>query len=146
VRAADPAIDAQLADFDDAESAPAPAWETLRRGESNWLIERDLGRESTTLHVINDQGRWYIPEVDLAVTVQGEEWYGYHGDDFGSLHSEVRGRRELERGDWRIRTETRTRITCDADHFHVHATLDAWEGDERVFSRIWKESVPRLLR
>jgi putative CocE/NonD family hydrolase len=146
VRAAYPPIDAQLPDFDEAESAPAPAWETLRRGESNWLIERDLGRESTTLHVINDQGRWYIPEVDLCVTMHGEEWYGYQGDDFGSLHSEVRGRRELERGDWRIRTDIRTRITCDADHFHVHATLDAWEGDERVFSRIWRESVPRLLR
>ena len=145
VRAADPAIDAQLPDFEEAESAPAPLWETLRRGESNWLIERDLGRERTTLHVVNDQGQWYIPEVDLGVTVYGEEWYTYCGDDFASLRAEVRGHRELERGDWRVRTETRTVITCDTESFHVHATLDAWEGSERVFTRIWKESIPRLL-
>jgi hypothetical protein len=34
-------------------------------------------------------------------------------------------------------------LTCDAEEFHVNATLDAYEGGRRVASRTWNESVPR---
>ncbi len=34
-------------------------------------------------------------------------------------------------------------MTADADAFHVTATLDAYEGDTRVFARAWALRFPR---
>lgn len=49
----------------------------------------------------------------------------------------------LEREGWRTRIVTSSRMTADAEHFHVENTLRAWEGDEPVFERTWHRSVPR---
>ncbi len=45
----------------------------------------------------------------------------------------------------KIRTETRTVLASTATDFQLHAQLDAWEGDRRVYSRNWQRSVPRDL-
>ena len=49
------------------------------------------------------------------------------------------------RGDWRVRTETRTRMRATAEHFLIDAELDAYEGERRVFSRNWHARIPRDL-
>ena len=46
----------------------------------------------------------------------------------------ARGERGFRRGDWRVRTLTRTRLTSTPDTFVIHAELDAHEGDRRVFA------------
>ena len=43
----------------------------------------------------------------------------------------------LARGDWHTRVETDSHMTATADEFLVTHTLDAYEGQERVFSRTW---------
>jgi hypothetical protein len=40
---------------------------------------------------------------------------------------------------------TRTLMTCDRDNFRVRATLDAYEGDTRVFAETWDRTLPRDL-
>jgi hypothetical protein len=42
-----------------------------------------------------------------------------------------------------VETITRTVLTSTEDHFRLHAELDAFEGDERVFSRNWLYEIPR---
>jgi len=49
----------------------------------------------------------------------------------------------MKRGNWKIWTRTKTILTSDKDYFFLHATLDAFEGDERVFSKNWREKIPR---
>ena len=49
----------------------------------------------------------------------------------------------IERGDWRIRTESHTRLTGDRDTFTLTRRLEAFEGGERVFTRTWEERIPR---
>lgn len=51
----------------------------------------------------------------------------------------------MSRGDWKIRTITRTVLTSTPEHFRVAAMLDAYEGDQRVFSRNWHETIARDL-
>ena len=105
----------------------------------------DLAGETTTLHVLGDEGRWRLhdPRVDIRKRV--EEWYSCRGDDFTSPRGEEIAHRELERDDWHVSTRTRTVLRCDRDYFYVHATLDAWEGEDRVFTRLWNEKIPREL-
>ncbi|WP_440995175.1 CocE/NonD family hydrolase [Arhodomonas sp. SL1] len=131
--------------FHEAEAAEPPHLVTLDSGEDNWFVNHDLKREESTLHVIADEGRKYLSDIDLTLTKHAEEWYRTRGHDFTSPDGEVVTVRSLARGDWQVRTETRTLLSCDAENFYVHATLDAWEGRRRVFNRIWNETIPRGL-
>jgi hypothetical protein len=47
------------------------------------------------------------------------------------------------RGDWQVRTETRTTLESTTTDFVVHAQLDAFEGERRVCSLNWSTTVPR---
>ncbi len=49
----------------------------------------------------------------------------------------------LGRGDWRTRVTTDSEMTATADEFVVHQRLDAYEGDERIASRVWTLAFPR---
>ena len=129
--------------FEDAEAAAPPPIEVVRSGESNWWIHHDLARERSSLQILGDEGRWRLSEIDLTLGKSIEEWYHCRGDDFASLSGEVVSRRELARGDWHVKTETRTALSCDRDHFYIDATLDAWEGHRRIFSRVWNEKLGR---
>ena len=50
---------------------------------------------------------------------------------------------ELERGDWAIRTEITSRMTCTRDAFLVTTTLDAYDGGRRCHARRWTHEIPR---
>lgn len=56
-------------------------------------------------------------------------------DDVDTVRAETRRARSLRRGDWHIRTVTRTVMTSTEGEFPIAAKLDAREGDKRVFSR-----------
>jgi hypothetical protein len=69
------------------------------------------------------------------------ETYSLVDDDPNSARGETYCLREFHSGDW----HTRTVLTSDVEKFFIHATLDAWEGEERVFSRNWRREVGRDL-
>ena len=108
-------------------------------------MHRDLARDESTLEVINDSGRYVLEDIDLEVATRSREWYSSTADQVDTARGETWWQRAMSRGDWRIRTETRTVLTSTPTHFHITATLDAWEGDKRVFSRNWDELVARDL-
>lgn len=49
----------------------------------------------------------------------------------------------ISRGDWRTRVATRSTLSASAEAFLVTNTLEAYEGDARVFAKSWQRSVPR---
>ena len=51
---------------------------------------------------------------------------------------------EMARDDWSVRTETRTRLTCDSTHYYIDASLRAWAGETLEREHDWSVSVPRL--
>ena len=68
-----------------------------------------------------------------------------HGSDVADIH--VLGMDEdnvnRARGDWDVRTETRTLLTCTPTTFVLDATLDAYEGARRLCSLSWSRTIPR---
>jgi hypothetical protein len=84
-----------------------------------------------------------IEDIDLELTNRTWDWYTYREDDFLSVRGETRTERGFRRGDWQVRTTTRTVLTCDATHFHIAAALEAWEGELRIYSRDWERRIPR---
>ena len=57
----------------------------------------------------------------------------------------MRWRNSLARGDWKVRTETTTVQTATERAFLITTTLDAYEGETRIFSRNWTFEIERDL-
>ncbi|MCH8507113.1 MAG: peptidase S15, partial [Ectothiorhodospiraceae bacterium] len=111
----------------------------------NWLVIRDLAEDRSTLEGVNEHGTVLLAALDLEMQRTALEWYSYHGDDFSSPRGETYSERGFRRGDWKVRTVTRIVLTCSPTHFFIHAELDAYEGEKRVYSRNWDTSIPRDL-
>ena len=136
--------DADIA-FAPAEGAPVCTKEQLRTPHHNWFVVRDLAADISTLEVINDDGTVRFPDLNLDLQRRALEWYRYQGMDFCSARGETLWERGFRRGDWSVRTVTRTVLTSTATHFQIHAQLDAFEGERRVYAETWSEDVRRDL-
>ncbi|MGW7350647.1 CocE/NonD family hydrolase [Streptomyces sp. NPDC054784] len=129
--------------FGEPEGAPPLPSRQVSPGEERWTVSRDLVDYGSALEVVKDLGETRLDDIDLTLTRRAHERYTWCGDDFGSVAGEIRWDMGFTRGDWDARTTTRTTLTSDTTHFHLHATLDAYEGSRRVRSRNWDWSIPR---
>ncbi len=131
--------------FGPPEGARPLGMERLTEGHQNWRVIRDLASDESTLEVTNDEGTVHIPAVNLDMQLKALEWYSYRGYDYSSPRGETLWERSFKRGEWSVRTVTRTVLTASATHFHVHAELDAYEGERRVHADNWDVSIARDL-
>ncbi|AZT83932.1 CocE/NonD family hydrolase [Marinobacter sp. NP-4(2019)] len=131
--------------FPDAEMTASGRKKQFRKGRHDWRVIRELDRDISTLEVINDNGIYYLEDVDLTIEHCVNEWYSYHADDFSSARGETLSTRAYRRGNWHIKTVTRTTLTCDEKNFYLDAELDAFEGTRRVYSRNWNRIIARQL-
>jgi putative CocE/NonD family hydrolase len=137
--------DARLRAFKEPEGAPPLATTLLRPREEEWRVIHDLRRDISTLEVVLDTGTTRYEDIDLEISSRTVETYTYRADDYASLAGETRWTRTFQRGDWQVRTITRTLLTSDETSFRLRADLDAYEGPSRVFSRSWHTEIPRRL-
>lgn len=145
VRAPRPAEESALVVFAEPEAAPPLAKTLLQPTQETWQVIRDLANDRTTLEVINDEGRYRLDDIDLEIAARVSERYQYAYGSYDSVSGWTEWQRSFKRGDWEVHTLTRTLMTSDADNFRVRATLDAWEGDTRIYARTWDETIPRDL-
>jgi hypothetical protein len=131
--------------FPTPEGAPPPARRQLGTTEHNWRVMRDLARDESVLEVINDNGTVYFEDLDLEMQRKALEWYSTRSDDFNSVRGETLWERGFSRGDWAVKTITRTVMTSTPTHFIVHAELDAFENHRRIFAENWDYEIPRDL-
>ncbi|QFU03053.1 Cocaine esterase [Halomonas sp. THAF5a] len=140
-----PAEEAALPAFAEPEGAPALAKTLIQPSQESWRVIRDLAQDRTTLEVVHDEGRYRIDDIDLEIAARVTERYAYAYGSYDSASGWTEWQRSFRRGDWEIHTLTRTLLTADADNFRIRATLDAWEGETRIFARTWDETIPRDL-
>jgi putative CocE/NonD family hydrolase len=139
------AEDDQVQALEPPEGAPPLATEQITPAHESWEIKRDQIRNLVTQEVITDKGVYCMPDIDLRLLSSDQEHFHCQGEDFASPSGTIHTQREFERDGWHIRVETRTKLTSTKEEFWIHAQLDAYEGDERVFSRNWHEGIPRDL-
>ena len=82
-------------------------------------------------------------DIDLVAEARSKERYTVVEDDPLSATAEVTWTWEFQRGDWQIRTETRTHVSCTKREFIVRARIEAYEGEKRAFERDFEERVKR---
>ncbi|TFH87905.1 CocE/NonD family hydrolase [Billgrantia azerbaijanica] len=137
------AADSELPDLGEPRMAPKPATTLLVPAHREWTVLFNLATNEATLGVIDNDGSWRLDDLRLTLGHDVTERYAQANDDYATVSGEVVNRRCFERGDWRVTIATRTVMTSTETHFHLNASLDAYEGGERVFSRTWNEVIPR---
>lgn len=129
--------------FASPEQAPDLEVSVLKPSEHNWRLIKDLAADSSTLEVINDQGRFRIEETGTDITRSTREWYSFSEENVLSARGETYTYRQITRQDWDVSVVTRTVLTSDPHNFQIHAQLDGYEGDTRVYSQNWEYEIPR---
>jgi predicted acyl esterase len=129
--------------FKKPESAPGFPRTVLAPGGRNRVIRTDLGKGETVVEITDSSGRNRYDEIDMIAEARSTERYSVVEDDPLKATAEVTWTWEFERKDWKIRTETRTHVSCTRREFIVRARIEAYEGEERVFERDFEERVRR---
>jgi predicted acyl esterase len=135
--------DDSLSPFLEPESASESPQTMIKIEHHNWWVHRNLATDESTLEVVNDMGAYFLEDIGLEVRTCALEWYSSRGDDFDSIRGETRWERSFRRGEWYVRTVTRTVLTSTSHDFCIQADLDAYEGEKRIYSRSWDTVIPR---
>jgi hypothetical protein len=137
------AEDERLPAFHPPEAGPPVPKTLIQPTQESWTVIRDLALDESRLEVLQDEGHYRLDDIDLEVHGRAFERYSYRADEYESLRGETQWTRYFKRGDWEIRTVTRTVLTSSSTEFRIRADLDAYEGDSRVYSQSWDSRIPR---
>ena len=130
-------------DFGAPQRGPLPPTTLFRPAQQEWNVNYNLRTMESALQVTNNDALYRLDDVDLTLQKDIRERFSSRHNDYATVRAEVESVRSLQRGDWKIQTVTRTVLTATATHFQILATLDAYEGDARIFARSWDEKIPR---
>lgn len=136
-------IDDTLAPFGPVEEAEAEPYTVTKLAGRNRTVTEDPTTGEVVVTVHRERASYHLPAIDLAFSADADEHYRVVEGDPSATTADARATWRLTRGDWLIRTETLTRVSCTTETFEIEASLDAFEGEEQVASRTWKRSIPR---
>lgn len=131
--------------FEPAEEAPPLATSQLvpAQVERTTTYDRLSDRHSVRDH--QDSG---LVRIDDAGIVFGNAstytWSISEGKPLSAYQTATHTLR-LEREQWKIRIVTDSALWADEAHFFLNDRLEAFEGEERIFHREWKRTIPRDL-
>jgi uncharacterized protein len=111
--------------------------------QAEWSVTEDRVTGRVTVDVRDHEGDALITAQGFRHVASCRERYSILPADPTSADGEVVWVHEMRRDGWHVRTETETRLTCDATSFHIVARLRAWDNDELVRDLDWDTSIPR---
>jgi hypothetical protein len=135
--------DDALANFPPAEMAAPLAVTRTRQARRDREIHENPTTGETVFTIHRDRGAYRLHDIDLTIDAGAVERFSITEGDPLSAKGDIAWRYRLTRGDWDVRTESRTVLTAGKDTFHLRAMLDAFEGDRRVFAKNWSFDIPR---
>src|SRR5690625_198566 len=97
--------------FGEPEGAPPLEVRQITPGEQDWRVSRSMVDLSGALEVVKDLGVVHFEDVDLDVHRNAWERYSHVAGDFNSVRGETWWEMGFARGDWQVRTITRTVLT-----------------------------------
>lgn len=135
-------------DKDEWSFAPADAdapWRTITRREESHVRRSETDHTTGEVHLIIEDDFGKVEDADhglVSGSIARERW-SIHPDDPLSARGILYWTDEMERGDWKIRTETFSEMWSDTGKFFLKARLAAYEGDRLVYERDIVDEVPR---
>ncbi|MDQ3857499.1 MAG: CocE/NonD family hydrolase [Actinomycetota bacterium] len=136
--------DEELPPFDEPELAPELALERLSDEFARRTVEFDVASGEAILTYSYGDGRRRLPN-GVELDDEAKQTFRLAEGDPLSASVHVGERIEIARDGWRVRVETESEMTADAEAFHLENTVVAYEGDERFWERTRRVSAPRDL-
>jgi hypothetical protein len=137
------AKDRQLKPFEPAEHAPPLRRTVVRPAESRIEVKKDLRGGHTWVERYQDDGLLRIEDFDWEYRTAGHRIYSIEPDDPLSAEARIHWQKEYGRDGFRVHIDAKTHMTVTRADFLIRATLEAYEGDELVFSKEWDCRIPR---
>ncbi|NQV43612.1 MAG: CocE/NonD family hydrolase [Rhodospirillales bacterium] len=137
------AEDKQLKAFEPAESAPPLDATQIRPPAEKYQVTQVMKTGQTTLEILVDDGMKHNNETDWSYASSLHRLFPILPDDPLSAEASLSWRKEFSRGDWNVKIEADTHMAVTNDHYIITATLDAYEGDVRAYSKEWNCKIPR---
>ncbi len=131
--------------FEPPQSAEPWRTETLRDPSSKRDTCLDAQTGETRLEIVDDFGEVRDLDHGLCAGSIAREIWATHPDDPLCARGETHWTDTITRDDIRLRTETKSRMTADATHFHLTARVEAYENDALIFEKDFDTKVPRDL-
>ena len=126
-----------------AEHAPPVSLREVRAPRARRVIEEDMLAGTRALVVETDEGAFENLSHGLVSDETLTERWEIKPDDPLSAKATHVWEQRRSRGDWAVRTRAEAEMTASATHLRMTARLQAWEGEAKVFDRVWDEEVPR---
>jgi uncharacterized protein len=108
-------------------------------------VEHDLGEGSVLVTATKDTYEWHIDDINLDCSTETVEKYSINQSDPLSAHVSVGSTHGLSRGSWQARSKARSSMRSTATEFVLALDLEAFENDERIFSKHWDFRFSRDL-
>lgn len=105
-------------------------------------IEFDVGSGKQVIHHRVGTGAGRLDAVDTVVSGDAKMRYEISDDDPAST-TECEYMFGCERGKWAPRIAASSKTTTTPDEFVVTGRLEAFDGEEKVFTRSWEKRIPR---
>jgi putative CocE/NonD family hydrolase len=143
--------DAALRAFQPPEQGPVEEPTALRPLQFVRELGRDLTSNETIYRLHSDAGELggaslvRIDAIGLEIGKRFEKQYRIGESDPLSARMEVHYTTSFRRDDWAVSVDVRTALSATRDAFQLKSSLEAHEGETRIFSRRWDLSIPRDL-
>ena len=106
-------------------------------------IVHDVAAQRTRFLINRDDGRYVIDDIGTEMTCSKCEELAISHDDPDGVLTTIAWHFHYRRGDWDARTETVTTMTSDKTHFHLSATVRAYDRGKLFAEREFSESFAR---
>ena len=129
--------------FDPVEMAPPAKTTAMTSPDASRTIDHDLKTGRWTEKLVEDHGRYHIHDIDLDVAHSVHCTFDIIENDPLSADARWVWRSKLDRDGWHIDIEATTRLRADALDFIVDTDIDAKEDGISIFSKAWRDRIPR---
>src|SRR5918912_4337526 len=131
--------------FPPPEAAPPQEKTWLRQGSVTVGWQRDVATGETVSRTVEEEGHYRIDAHGLERDVVRRTEYRIGAEKPASAVMTKGMTLTMGRGGWRVRTETSSTMRATPTEFRLEASLEAYEGERLVVSRVWRRTVPRDL-
>ncbi|MFD1334652.1 CocE/NonD family hydrolase [Oceanobacillus iheyensis] len=129
--------------FKNPETAEVTEREIIRTEErTRELIHNPIDR-TWRLEDFSDEGMRRLPENGLEYGSKNKNTFMITEGDPLSAKVTCEWELQVGRGEWQTKLEAYCEMTSDETTYFLTNTMVAYEGDEHIFSKTWKEQIER---
>lgn len=138
-----PGRDEPAVTFDPPVVSPVGATTEIEPASSSRSLERDFASGRWTETLVEDSGIYRIEDIDLEISDGMTCTYSISEGDPLSAEGVWRWHTTRSRGDWDIGIYTETRLRATETEWLIDTDIDAQEDGRSIFSKAWRERIPR---